>query len=530
MSSLFFPRAWRRWLPVAAITLLISLPAEATTLRTVMHSALRTLDPVASSATIVRNHGYMVFDTLLGVDDQLEPRPQMADWQVSDDGLTYTFTLRPDLKWHDGTPVTAADCIASIKRWASYDAGGRVMMTKVAALTPLDDQSFELRLDTPFGEVLNLLAKPSAVPAFMMPERLASTPFGEMIPEQIGSGPFRFVADEFQPGVKVVYEKFDDYVPRSEPANGTAGGKQVNVDRVEWINMPDAQTAINALLSGDVDYIERAPIDLLMLLENQDGIHTEVLDRLGMQIEARMNFLHPPFDDVRIRRAALLAIGQQDVLDALIGDPRYYQACAAVFGCGTPYASESGGETLLSGGDIEGARQLLEEAGYDGTPVVILQPTDVATLAPQPVVVADALRRAGFNVQLEPMDWQTVVSRRASQAAPAQGGWNLFITNSNIDSIWNPLINSLLTAGGSESSWFGWPTDPELEQLRADFASAEDEADRVDISERVQRHALDQVIYVPLGQFRNVAAWRGALDNVLSGPVTAFWQLDKQED
>ncbi|MFD2238283.1 ABC transporter substrate-binding protein [Aureimonas populi] len=520
--------------PLAALLLASAAPAplsaqEGGTVRAVMHSALRILDPIASSGTITRNHGYMVFDTLLGVDENLQPKPQMADWEVSEDGLTYSFTLREGLLWHDGAPVTAADCVASLKRWAQFDAGGRVMMAYVEAIEAEGDRQFSIRLSEPLGSVPDLLAKPSSVPAFMMPQRLAETPAGDTIAEQIGSGPFRFSDAEFQPGVQVVYEKFEDYVPRDEPPSGTAGGKVVNVDRVEWIAMPDAQTSLNALISGDIDYIERAPIDLLPILEAQEDISIEVLEPLGMQVGGRMNFLHPPFDNVEIRRAALMALGQPDVLAALIGDPRYYEVCGAIFGCGTPFASQTGARTLTEGGDVEAARAALEAAGYDGTPVVLLQPTDVATLAAQPMVAADALRRAGFEVRLEPMDWQTLVSRRASQGAPSEGGWNMFFTNANVDSLSNPIINMYLTATGTEGSWFGWPTDPELEALRIDFAMAQSEEARVAAAEAVQAHVMEQVIMVPLGQFKNVTAWGPALDGLIEGPVPAFWNLTKSE-
>lgn len=503
--------------------------AQDTTVRAVMHSALRILDPIASSGSITRNHGYMVFDTLVAVDENYEPRPQMADWEISDDGLTYTFTLREGLTWHDGEPVTSSDCIASIRRWAEYDVGGRMMMGYVEEIEALDERSFVIRLSEPFGYLIDTLAKPSAVPAFMMPERVVSIPFGDQIAEQVGSGPFTFVTDEFQPGVQVIYERFDGYLPRDEPPSGTAGGKVVNVQRVEWINMPDVQTAMNALLSGDIDYIERAPIDLLPLLEGDDEISTAVLDPLGMQVIGRVNFLHPPFDDPAIRRAALVAINQEDVLAALIGNPDYFSVCGAIFGCGTPLASDAGAQSLLTGGSAEDARTLLEEAGYDGTPVVLLQPTDVATLSPQPMVVASALRQAGFNVQLEPMDWQTLVSRRANQGTPAEGGWNMFFTNGGVDALWNPVINFLLSATGPEGSWFGWPTDPELEEMRVAFAVAPTQEERVEIAERIQSHVLDQVIMIPLGQFNNVTAWRSSLTDLLEAPVPAFWHMRAAE-
>ena len=215
--------------------------------------------------------------------------------------------------------------------------------------------------------------------------------------------------------MKAVYEKNADYVPRKEPASWTAGGKVVKVDRVEWITMPDAQTAVNALQSGDIDFMENPPFELLPVLEGNPDLKVETLNKFGFQTLGRMNFLLPPFDNVKVRRAALLAINQKDVLDALVGNPKYYEICGAFFICGTPLATDAGADALTKGGNIEAAKKALAESGYDGTPIVIMAPGDVVTLKAQPIVVAQQLRQAGFKVDLQATDWQTVVSRRTNQ-------------------------------------------------------------------------------------------------------------------
>ena len=269
-----------------------------------MHSDLRVIDPGFTTAYITRDHGYMVYDTLLATDANFKIQPQMADWKVSDDKLTYTFTLRDGLKWHDGTPVTAEDCVASLKRWGRNDGMGQKLMDFTASLEAPDAKTIVLKLKEPYGLVLESIGKPSSLVPFMMPKRLAETPQGQQIPEQIGSGPFKFVKAEFQPGVKAVYEKNTDYVPRKEPASWTSGGKVVKVDRVEWITMADAQTAVNALQSGDIDFMEAPPYDLLPVLEANPDLKIDVLNKFGFQTLGRMNFLNPPFDNVKVRRAS----------------------------------------------------------------------------------------------------------------------------------------------------------------------------------------------------------------------------------
>lgn len=510
---------------------LMAAPAEATTIRAVMHSGLRVLDPIITTAHITRDHGYMIYDTLLGMDENFKPQPQMADWQVADDGMTYTFTLRDGLKWHDGAPVTAADCVASLKRWAARDSGGQMLMSYVDSLEASDERTITLKLAKPFAYVIELIAKPSSVPAFMMPERIAKTPPEQAVEEQIGSGPFKFVADEYQPGNRVVYVKNEDYVPRSEPASWTAGGKVVKVDRVEWVNMPDAQTAINALNSGEIDFLEAPTIDLLPILSANDELTVEPLNALGSQTMGRVNFLYPPFDNPDVRRAALLALNQQDVLDSLVGNPDYYSACASMYGCQTPLATDAGAPaSLTAGGDVEAAKALLAKAGYDGTPIVLMQPTDVSTVSPQPVIAAQLLRRAGFEVDLQPMDWQTLVTRRASQNPPAEGGWNMFFTNWVIPEVWNPISNPMINGRGKDGAWFGWPDDPELEEMRVQFVQADSDEARKRIAEQIQAHAYDTVNYIPLGEYRVPAAWSKQLSGMLHSPIPVFWNVSKQEE
>ncbi|WP_425248610.1 ABC transporter substrate-binding protein [Chelativorans salis] len=502
--------------------------AEGKTVTAVMHSGLRVLDPIITTAHITRNHGYMIYDVLVAVDENFEPQPQMADWAISDDNLVYTFTLRDGLTFHDGNPVTAADAVASLRRWGKRDSGGQLLFDVTESLEAKDDKTLVWTLKSPFPALLEIVGKQSAVPPFIMPERVASGSADEAITDYTGSGPFVFVEEEYQPGVSVTYRKFDDYVPREEPASWMAGGKNVKVDEVKWVTMPDAQTAINALMSGEIDYLEQVQIDLLPILETSENVTVETRDELGYQTIGRMNFKYPPFDNVKVRQAAMMALSQEDVLGTLIGNPDYYTICGAIFGCGTPLADESGSETLTSGGDIEGAKKLLEEAGYDGTPVVLMQPTDVVSLTAQPVVAAQALRQAGFNVDMQPMDWQTLVTRRASQAEPSEGGWNMFFTNWMVPEINSPLISPMLNGRGDDA-WFGWPKDDEIEALRAEFIAADTSEKQKEVASKIQKHTLENVLYIPLGQYASPQARSNKLTGMIPSPVPVFWNIEKAD-
>jgi peptide/nickel transport system substrate-binding protein len=498
---------------------------RAQTVTVVMQAGLRVMDPIVSTAFLTRDHGYMIYDTLLGTDSSFAIQPQMASFKVSDDKKTYTFTLRDGLKWHDGAPVTSADCVASIKRWAEIDATGQVLMPMVADIKVVDDKVFVVQLKEATTLLLEGLAKLSSRPAFMMPKRIADTPASKPLTEYIGSGPFKFVASEFKPGLKVVYEKNKEYVPRSEPASWTAGGKVVNVDRVEWVSMPDQMTSLNALQNGEVDYIQQVPFDLLPMLENRDDVKVQVLDKLGEWTYYRFNHLYPPFDNKLIRQAAMAAVSQEDVLKALVGNPKFYKTCAAVFGCGNPNADSYGADWVIPG-NIEKAKALLKEAHYDSTPVVILQPTDIAILSAQPIVIGAALRKAGFNVQMKTMDWQTVVTQQSNQKSPAEGGWNIFSTYSILATAGDPFGNTTIAANGKKA-WAGWPDVPEIEALRLKFARATDAAERKQIAAQIQKLAIDEGVVAPLGQFAIPAAYSTKLSGVMESPVTTFWNIKK---
>jgi len=519
------PARFRRLMALTATAIAASTQAQ--TLTAVMESGLRVTDPVVTTANMAAYHGYMIYDTLLGLDETFTVRPQMADWQVSGDGKTYTFTLREGLRWHDGAPVTPEDCIASIKRWGLVDLTGQVMMSMIEKMAALDERRFVVQLQAPTPVLLEGLSQLSTRALFMMPKRIADLPPTTPLTDYTGSGPFKFVESEFQPGLKVVYEKNPDYVPRNEPPSWTAGGKHVYVDRVEWVSMPDHMTAVNALQNGEIDYAQLLPFDLLPLVQNRDDIQVQVLDKLGAWTYYRLNHLHPPFDNKLLRQAALAAVGQDDVLKALVGNPNYYQTCAAVMGCGNQYANGYGQDWVVPA-RLDLAQKLLKEANYDGTPVVILQPTDIAMVAAQPVVIGAALRRAGFNVEMKAMDWQTAVTQRDSQKPTSEGGWSIFSSYGLLVTSGNPVNNLSLAAGGRKA-WIGWPDVPEMEALRARFARAADPAERKEITARLQKLAIDEVVVAPLGQFVIPTAYSTKLSNVLESPITVFWNIKKSD-
>ena len=518
----------RSFLATPAVLLATKAFAQqpAKTLRVVMHSDLKIIDPIWTTAYIVRNHGYMIYDTLFAPDDKLEPRPQMVEsWTTSDDGLVWTFKLRNGLKWNDGPPVTSADVMPSIKRWMDKDAVGGLLAKAMQEMTAPDERTFRIALKEPFSPILKALSKPASVPLFVMPKRVAETPISQQISDTTGCGPFIFKRDEWKPGEKVVYVRNPDYVPRAEPPSGLAGGKVVKLERVEWVSIPDSQTAINALLSGEIDMLEQPSHDLLPVIEKDRNIEIVTPDTLGNTYILRFNWKQPPTNDLRIRRAAELAFRQEDFLKATIGDPRYYKVCKAMFGCGTPLENSAGMDGILEA-NFEASKKLLKEAGYDGTPITLLQSTDLAVLTNLAPVAKGLLERGGFKVDMQSMDWQTLVGRRAKKDPPSKGGWNIAMTAASAVLLADPIVNHYTETTGDRAQ-FGWPLDEEIEKLRMGFLHTNDPATQRRIAEEVQKRIMDLGVTVPLGQYVQPMARRKGITGNIPSPVTVFWNVEK---
>jgi len=520
-----FRRSLKFSLVFAAALACAGAAVQAQTVRAVMHSDLKIVDPVWTTAYITRNHGYMIYDTLFSHDAKGSVKPQMVDkYDLSADKLVYTFKLRDGLLWHDGQPVTAEDCVASIKRWAARDPVGQEMTKVLKEIAVIDAKTFRISLKESTVAVMLGFSRASGS-LFMMPKRVAETSPQEQISDFTGSGPFVFKKDEWKPGNKAVYVKFAQYKPRAEPPSGLAGGKVVKVDRVEWVVIADQQTAASALLAGEVDVIEQPSHDLLPMFKKDPNIQFGDWSALGNQYVFRFNSLTKPFDNQKMRQALWYALNQEDFLKAVIGDPQFYKVCKSMFYCGTPLASDKGMKGVLES-NFKKARELIKEAGYDGTPIVLLHSTDrhvYANLAP---VAKSLMEKAGLKVDMQSMDWQSVVMRRSKKDPVAQGGWNIAITSTN--NVLNPLESSYLSAA-CEKTTFGWPCDAEIERLRGAYARETDPAKQKALAEAVQMRAVEYPVYIPLGQWYQPMVARKALKGVLNGSVPIFWNMTKTE-
>jgi len=524
-------RTWAAWaaLALSAATLATGTAhAQGTVLRVVPHSNLAILDPIWTTAYMSRNHGYMIYDTLFGTDENAKIKPQMVEsWTESADHRLWTFKLRKGLEWHDGKPVTSEDVVASLARWGKRDATGQALFTFVQRMdTPAPD-TFRIFLGEACGFVLEALGKPGSSVPFIMPKRVADTDPFKQIDDSTGSGPYIFKKDEFKPGDKAVYLKNPKYQPRNEPPSGSAGGKRVYVDRVEWnLALRDPQAQVNALQKGEVDIIESLGFDFYETVKGDANLQMPKYATYGLQYMARFNHLHKPFDNPKVRQAAMAAFAQEPFLRAQVGVKELYRPCYSMFICGTPYGSTVGSD-VQGKSNMKKAQELLKASGYDGTPVLLMKPTDLAAIQKLPDVAAQLLRQAGFKVDLQAMDWQTLVGRRSKKDAPDKGGWNMFITSWTAFDVWNPIGNPAMDTRGEKSTWFGWANDEKLADLRNQLMRATDQAAKKKLGEQIHVRAYEIGTHAPLGEYDQPMAARKNISGFFVTNGNIYWNLKK---
>ncbi|MER9083077.1 ABC transporter substrate-binding protein [Mesorhizobium sp. M0895] len=499
-------------------------PADAQTVRMAMEN-LSVFDPMLTTATATVSHGLAIYDTLFALDSKFMPQPQMVgQWSVSDDKRTYTFELRDGLGWHDGTPVTAGDCVASIRRWGQVESGGQLIMARAKDISKKDDKTFTIALKEPLGLLLDQLAKVIGPAPFMMREKDADRPATEQVTANIGSGPFKFNEGLAKPGANFTYDRNDQYVPRKELSDGNAGGKVVKVDRVVWDFIADPQTAFAALQSGEIDYLQAPSPDLYPLIESDPSLQLHV-QKSSQVYFMRMNCLQKPFDNVKARQAMLHLIDQEAFMRTTF-PPKYIGSVTSVFGNSTPYSNDENTGWFKKGGDPEKAKRLFQEAGYAGETVVILDSTDWAAADNMAQLLAATLRKIGVNAELAPSDWGGLVARRANKGPVEDGGWSIFITSESDYSRGDPVGNPTLSANG-ENGWAGWPKSDEYEAFRAQWADV-DATERQALARQMQKAYWNFVGTVLLGEAVSPIARRKALTGLIEMPdCTPMWNMQK---
>lgn len=501
----------------------VAQPAKTATLRFVPQANLTLLDPILTTALVTTNHAYYVFDTLYSFAADGIPKPQMASGaEVSADGRTWKIGLRDGLKFHDGTPVLARDCAASLARWAKREPMGQLLDKAVDSYGSAGDKTVEIKLKKPFPLFLNAIGKPDSSLPFVMPERLAQTDPAKQVTEMIGSGPYKFVAAEFSAGNRVVYEKNEAYVPRSEPPVWGTGAKIANYPRIEWRIIPDPATAAAALQNGEIDWWEQPLSDLVPTLAKDANITVAIDNPQGRYSLIRFNTLQPPFNDARVRRAVRLGVKQEDYMRATFGDDRtLWRTCQSMFPCDTPYETA---QPEAMPGNYDAARKALKDAGYAGQKVVIMNPTDFPVIHPLGLVAADLLKQIGMNVELQEIDWGTLVQRRASREPVDKGGWSLFCTFGPSLGYSNPATSGIIRGQGGDG-WYGWWENAKAEQLVQGWLDAPDAARQKAIATELSHLAMEELPFIGLGQWYGKTAYRKSITGVLQGLAPYPWNV-----
>jgi peptide/nickel transport system substrate-binding protein len=497
-------------------------------LKFIPQNDLTVLDPIFAAVYATRTHALMVFDTLYGTDNRFRASPQMVDGHsVEDNGLTWRLTLRDGLKWHDGEPVLARDCVASIRRWGQRDPFGQSLLAATDELSAPDDKTIRFRLKRPFPLLPDALGKLPTLLPVMMPERLAKTDAFTQVTEMVGSGPFRFLADERISGARVAYARNAGYVPRADGTpEWTAGRKVVHVDRVEWTTIPDPATAAAAMQSGEQDWWEYVANDLVPVLKRARNVKVAMQESTGILNAFRMNHLQPPFNNPAIRRALLGAMNQEDFVIPVAGsDPAMWRAPTGFFTPDTPMASDAGMDVLKGPRDYAKVKRDLLAAGYKGERVVLLVATDPAFVGTLGEVAADMLRRAGMNVDVQISDWGSFISRRSSKEPVERGGWSAAMTALSGLDMATPAVQSVLRGNGA-AALYGWPDLPKLEALRDAWFMAPDLAAQQQLAREIQLQAFEDLPYIPAGQFFQTTAYNTRISGVVPG-YSVFWNLRK---
>ena len=514
----------------AALATPLACPAVAANTKTlsfVPQANLTSLDPVWTTATVTRNFSLMVYETLYGRDEKFNPQPLMVEGHViDDDGKRWTMKLRDGLLFHDGTPVLARDCVASLQRWLKRDAVSVTINARVDAIEAKDDRTIVWRLKKPFPLLAHFLSKVQPQPV-MVPERLAATDPFKQLTEIVGCGPFRFLPDEYVSGIHASFARFDKYVPRQEPASYNAGGHKVLLDRVEWRVIPDPATAANALTAGEVDWVELPQPDLIPMLAKQQGVTTGLLDIYGTVAILRPNSIVGPTANVGVRRAMMAAIDPQEAMIAAMGEDRStWHAPMGFFLPDSPCANNAGMDFRRKRWTTGEVKAMLDKAGYDGSPVVLMHPTDQLIYNATTLVAAEAFRKVGIKLDEQMTDWGTIVQRRTSKAPLDKGGWSMFPAGAPGPEYVDPLLANTLRSNGAKA-WFGWPDDPKLEAAYEAWIDAPTETERHKYEADFQLAAFTSVPTIPLGQYLPKAAWRSNVTGLLKGSAPVFWGVDK---
>ncbi|MGR3376327.1 ABC transporter substrate-binding protein [Salipiger abyssi] len=489
----------------------LALPAYAEgTLDIAMIGEPDTLDPMMSTKGVVSIATQHFIETLYTFDSAWNIAPLLAvDMpEISEDGLSYKIAIREGITFHDGSTMDAQDVVASLDRWLEVATRGKLVAAKVASVEATGDYEVTITMSEPYSPLLSLLAFSNSAAA-IYPEEI----IGESIDEPIGTGPY--MVAEHVPDRYLRVVRFDDYVSRDEPSDGASGARQQIPDEIRFVPVPDANTRVEGLLSGQFDFADSLPAESYARLEGSDTAEPILQKPFGWPIFA-INHKAGLLTDLPIRQAVQAALPIDDMLFAAFGDDTFFQVDGPMYPEGWAWRNEAGTESFNQN-DQAKARALLEEAGYDGTPLRILTSRQYEFHYKMAEVARMALEAAGFAVQMDVVDWATLGQRRNDPAL-----WDIYITHSPF--LPEPSLTSLYDA----TSRLGW-TNPEKEEIMKAFTTETDPAKRQEIFAQLQEQVFTDVGFIKIGAFNALTGQRHGLTGVTDTPWPFFWNSDVSE-
>lgn len=505
------------------------------------------LDPVATLTPAARTAGLAVFETLYGTDARQNPMPQMVQrHRVEEGGRQWVLQLRPEQMFHDGTPVTARDCVASLRRWMRRDRPGHGLAERLASLEATAGDVLTIRLKQPLPSLPALLSRSQPGPPVIMPARLAETDPATPVPEITGSGPFRLAEDSWQPGAGFRLVRFDRYTTRVEASSFTGGRRVALVDEVLWRDPADP---LQALRDGTVDWVETLPLAVPDDLKNNRGLVMSRLNTLGFYAVLRLNAAHGPMSNPRLRQAVLATVDQTAVMETVFGaGSDLFRTPAGLFLPGSAFVNDAGKDRVNAKRSPRAIRALLSEAGYRGEKLIVLTPAGDPVHAALTAAVIEELRQAGLTIQERPATRQALdalrdgqtgrdgraqeeITREVPGKVPGQVPGQ--VPGAVLGEDWSAFCDSFPGADHMDPSGIrtgraagpGWPEDPAADRARAAWIDTESIALQNAAAARLQEQVFLTVPFVTLGQWFTTAAWRTTLSGQQAGACPVFWNV-----
>lgn len=489
-------------LPVGSV-----LAQSAQSLNLAMIGEPQTLDPMASTADLVSTIMMHVYESLYTFDADLNAKPMLAVGmpKVSADGKLYEIEIRKGVKLHNGRELNAEDVVASLRRWFDMTPRGKSVAAALDTMQASGPHGVKIAFKSPVPAFVTHMALPSGYAAILAKETIANP-----LTQFVGTGPYKF--QERQPDRFVVLTKFDGYSSRSEASSGYAGKREARVAELRFLPVPNANTRVEGMLAGQYHYADQLPVEAYKRIAASTAAKPILVMPYGFPYLV-LNTKQGPFANKRIRQAFQTALNQTELMQAAFGDSRFFRTAAAHFPPASPFHSTAGG-AAYNKGDAGIAKRMLAEAKYDGSVIRILNSKQYDFHHSLALVMGEQLKAAGFKVQLDVVDWATLVQRRADPAV-----YDVYITHSTF--LPEPMLSPPQLGKGAP----GWWETPAKEAALAAFNAESNPSKRGKLWANVQEVVYDEVPYIRVGDFAALAATSVRLQGVVPMPSPAFWNV-----